>query len=405
MVLLSAGAAPLPAMAQPDQANAVEPERKDRGSIELSLRWRFEEVSSDAFDKDGRASTLRSTLLYRTPLWRDLGAVAEFEDVHDVGLDDEHANAGAGGFHNRVLDRPVIADPELAEVNQAFARYQGVEGLVADAGRMEILLADEPFVGPVGFRQNHQSFDGARLTLTRIPRTTAFYGFIGNVNRINGGNDGMESHLVDVAIDTGRWGKVAPYFYLLDYDGLDNAGLSSSTWGARWDGTFSIGTEWSLPIHVQAATQRDAGDNPAELDAGYSRIEASLSRKSVSFGLGREVLGGDPTDGAFQTPLATLHKFNGAADQFLLTPPDGLVDLWATASGKVGALSWVVALHDFEADAGSASYGSELDAELTWKSRWSQLFGVKYASYDADSFSTDTDKLWIFTTYRFAAEL
>ncbi len=377
------------------------PGNKDRGEIEISLRWRYEEVSQEPFAEDARASTLRTTLAYRTPFWRGLGAHAEFEDVHDLGLDDEHANGGAGTLRNDVAGRPVISDPDLTEVNQAHLRYQGIKALIIDIGRMEILLADERFVGPVGFRQNHQSFDGVRASITAVPRTTLLYGFVQNVNRINGGNHGMNSHLLDVSINLGEVGRVAPYAYILDYDDPVNAVLSTTSLGARWDGTVPLGETWSIPIHAEAAVQRDTGDNPADVDTGYRRLEAGLTRENLSFGLGREILGGDPGGGAFQTPLATLHKFNGWADLFLTTPPKGVIDAYATAAGKVKALSWSVALHDFKSDTGSTSYGTEVDVEIVWKSSWKQVFALSYATYDADGFATDTDKLWLTTTYRF----
>ena len=50
---------------------------------------------------------------------------------------------------------------------------------------------------------------------------------------------------------------------------------------------------------------------------------------TLSAGLGWEVLGGDEDEPgeAFRTPLATLHAFNGWADQFLTTPGP----VWTTA--------------------------------------------------------------------------
>ena len=51
-----------------------------------------------------------------------------------------------------------------------------------------------------------------------------------------------------------------------------------------------------------------------------------MEAKGWRIGGGYEVLGAD--DGAaltsFQTPLATLHKFQGWADKFLTTPPNGI---------------------------------------------------------------------------------
>lgn len=40
------------------------------------------------------------------------------------------------------------------------------------------------FVGSVAWRQNDQTFDGAKATITALPGLTALYAYIGNVNRI-----------------------------------------------------------------------------------------------------------------------------------------------------------------------------------------------------------------------------
>jgi hypothetical protein len=215
----------------------------------------------------------------------------------------------------------------------------------------------------------------------------------------------MQSHVLDATIDLGRAGKLAPYAIRLDYDADARAVLSTTTWGARWDDTLSPGKSWSVPLHAEAALQRDTADNPADVDAEYWRLEATARRKVMAFGVGLEMLGGAPDDGAFQTPLATLHKFNGWADLFLTTPPDGLFDVYASFSGKREALAWTLVFHDFESDAGATSYGSEIDLELVWTAPWKQALGLAWAGYDADDFATDTSKLWVFSSYRFGAKL
>src|SRR3546814_3361296 len=43
---------------------------------------------------------------------------------------------------------------------------------------------------------------------------------------------------------------------------------------------------------------------------------------------------------AFQTPLATLHAFNGWADRFLSTPGNGLEDIYVGVGGKHGQWNW-----------------------------------------------------------------
>ena len=58
----------------------------------------------------------------------------------------------------------------------------------------------------------------------------------------------------------------------------------------------------------------------------------------------------------FTTPLATLHKFQGWADKFLTTPPNGIEDLYATASvnlkgvGVLDTLGFIVSYHDYDAE-------------------------------------------------------
>src|SRR3546814_3293516 len=66
---------------------------------------------------------------------------------------------------------------------------------------------------------------------------------------------------------------------------------------------------------------------------------------------------------AFQTPLATLHAFNGWADRFLSTPGNGLEDIYVGVGGKHGQWNWQALWHDFSADRGGADYGTELDAQ------------------------------------------
>ena len=57
------------------------------------------------------------------------------------------------------------------------------------------------------------------------------------------------------------------------------------------------------------------------------RIEPGIAYDRIKLKLGFEVLEGDGTT-AFQTPLATLHAFQGWADQFLVTPGAGVDDAW-----------------------------------------------------------------------------
>ncbi|MGH8309108.1 MAG: hypothetical protein ACRETX_04870, partial [Steroidobacteraceae bacterium] len=110
------------------------------------------------------------------------------------------------------------------------------------------------------------------------------------------------------------------------------------------------------------------------------------------------VLAGDGVKG-FSTPLATLHTFQGWADKFLVTPPDGIDDRYVTAgyvkqrSGSIERLSAIASYHVFEAERVALDHGSELDLQL--RAEWKRLrAALKYADYDSDGFASDTTKLW-----------
>lgn len=372
-----------------------------KGTFSFGLRYRYEQVDQDRFADPGRASTLRTTLGYRTGWWYGLAAFLQIEDVHDLGLSGEHDNLGAGSLANGVTDRPVIADPEITEFNQAYLDWRPIETLVLRGGLHEITLGNQRFVGNVGWRQNHQSFEAARVDFTGLADTTLTYAYVSRVHRINGGSDPMGSHLAELEHAFSRVGTLRAYGYLLDYDDRDRAGLSTLTWGASLAGAPRLSDRLTLPYRAEVAHQTDAGDNPAEVDAGYWRLDLGLATGVFTVAAGYEVLEGDPRDGAFSTPVATLHGFNGWADKFLSTPAHGLEDLFLTAGAKLGRVSLEAVYHDFSASSGGASWGDELDLLAVYTAPWKQKIGLKAALYDADEWATDTDKVWIWTEWGF----
>ncbi len=368
-----------------------------KGKPVLSFRYRYEDVTDDAVgDKQARASTLRTVVGYQTLPYKGWSAYLEAENVSVLG-DDDYRNVGAGDLSNGVTDRPVVADPALTEINQAFVQWQG-SGNKLRLGRQEILLGDHRYVGHVGWRQNHQSFDAFSFSNTANDRVSFFYGFIENANRITGANLEMASHLANVGFKLGAAGKLTLYGYLLDFD--DAVALSTQTLGVEFAGKHKLSGGTSMLYELEFADQSDAGDNPNNVSAGYRFAMLGAAFKKVTVKVGYEVLEGSPGDGRFTTPLATLHKFNGWADKFLNTPATGLEDFYLQLGGKIGKVGWTLFYHDFSADTGGASYGDEIDLQLLYKSSWNQTFGLKGALYSADSHAADTDKWMLFTAYK-----
>ena len=151
---------------------------------------------------------------------------------------------------------------------------------------------------------------------------------------------------------------------------------------------------------AEYADQSDYEDAPSTVDASYTFGELGIGIKKLTVKVGYELLGGDGNY-AFQTPLATGHAFNGWADKFLTTPDTGLEDLYVSAGMNVAGIKLLAVYHDFGADEGGGSYGSELDLLVSRKVKDIFTFAVKYATYDADSFATDTDKVWALAQLEF----
>ena len=392
-LMLSAATAG-PALAE--QKASLEEALKN-GKVTVNLRYRFENVSDDSPDKDAHASTLRTVLGYRTRAYKGFSFQIEAENVTAVG-DDLYDNVGSGTANNRMQDRSVVADPAITEINQALLRYQGDKWQVA-AGRQEIVLGDSRFIGNVGWRQNHQNFDAFRIDNSSLGGLRFTYAYVDRVNRITGDSRGLEAHLINAGFELQNAGKFTLYGYLVDWqEGLSS--MSTATYGLEFAGKRRLGgSQKALLYEAEYAEQSDYGDNRGDFESGYTSLMLGLSTPKVTMRLAREVLEGDGR-GRFQTPLATLHKFNGWADKFLSTPLFGLEDLYLQLNGKIGEVGWLVKYHDFEAESAALSYGQELDLQLVYTCPKGVQLGLKGALYDADLHSFDTDKWMLWVSWR-----
>jgi hypothetical protein len=359
----------------------------------IRLRLRYEDVDQDGFDKDAHALTLRTVLGYETGAWHGLSALLEFEDVSAIGGDDTY-NSTVNGE----TDRPVIADPDSTEINQVFLRYRYQEALDARLGRQYIVLDNSRFIGDVIWRQNQQTYDAASAAFGLPLGLDGFYSYVANVDRINSelspiGDAAMDSHLLHLERTFEGWGKLSLYDYYLDFEDADFYYGSTNSLGARFAGKHGLSDQLDLLYGLELANQTDVGDNPEDVSEMYRLAELGARLGILTGKVGWEVLGGDG-DAAFQTPLATLHGFNGWADKFLVTPDDGLEDLYLLLGLKISKGDLKAVYHDFSANEGGDEYGSELDLIFTWPVAKDLTFGLKYADYSADDFATDTRKAW-----------
>lgn len=361
------------------------------GTVYGDFRLRYENVDQDNALKDANALTLRSRLGYKTGHYYGLSGVLEFEDSRAIaGVDDYNDTQG------QTPDHSVVADPETTEVDQAFVKYSNA-GFNGKIGRQIIALDNQRFVGAVGWRQDRQTFDATRLTHA-FSDLTLDYAYVTKHNRIfaQGGDQDAKDHLMNASYQS-PFGVLTGYAYLLELDTVPDNSLD--TYGLRYTGKTDLDGIGVL-YELEYATQQ-ADSAGADADADYYKALAGVQAAGVTVSLAYEVLGSDDGNYGFSTPLATLHAFNGWADQFLATPNSGLKDLMVTAVGSLAGGKWVLAYHDFSADedaAGADDFGSEID--VAYHRGFGQHYsaGIKYAAYiagDDAAGKVDTNKLWL----------
>lgn len=369
----------------------------------LDMRLRWENVDQTGIARDADAVTLRARpgfVLSSGPfslLTEGEGTVA-IVDRYFSGL-------------NGKTQYPLVADPQNVELNRFQLQYRPMKALTATVGRQRINIEDQRFVGSVGWRQNEQTFDAARVEygtpkgfqadLTYAWSVRTIWGFDGTGTRsaaIRGDN------VFATASYPTPFGKLTGFAFLVDQDNPAVSGYrqSSQSYGARFAGIHALSPLVKIEYAASFASQSDYGHNPNRYQADYALAELDADIAAFKIGGGYELLGAD--DGraytSFQTPLATGHKFQGWADKFLVTPPNGIQDYYAQAGygwKKIAGLDAINALavyHRFDSDRLSQHYGNEWDAMVAAKKgRWTVT--AKFASYAADTFATDTKKLWL----------
>jgi hypothetical protein len=389
------------------------------GEFNINLRYRYEYVDqSDNGKRDANASTLLTRMIFRTDKWNDLDITLNMDDLRPI------VGRNFNDTRNGKTEYQTVADPKGTSLNIAALTYSGIENTTIVGGRQRIKRANDRFIGNVGWRQNEQTYDALSAKF-KNDRFDLFYSYVDRVNRIFGPEDGSPpdtfssgSHLIDAAYTLNNALSVMAYGYLLDLDdrtGSANAyDASNQTIGIRASGAPSINDDWAITYWAEYANQQDYEDSSFDYDANYGRAELGLKWKRFSLKAGYELLESDQsatkngvaTAKAFFTPLATLHAHNGWADRFLSTPADGLQDTFIAASAKISNGTVKLVLHDFQSDAGSTDYGTEVDFSASYPFGKYYAVLAKLAHYSGDSnapgaLNQDTTKAWLQLTANF----
>ena len=359
------------------------------GKTALGFRYRLESVSQDGIDEDALASTARARLTWNSAESGSLSFGVETDYSLILGIEDFNSTT------NGKTHYPVVADPDGFDLNQAFLRFQE-DNFTITAGRQRINHGSQRFIGGVAYRQNEQTYDGLRIQ-SDFGALNLDYAFIHNINRIFGPGDGAQpgdwygnSHAFRATVTAAPGHTFAGYAYLWDLENDNGPANANATYGVEYQGKFD-----PLTVTAMVSRQSDHGDNPVSYDAMHYLLQGDLKLGELNVTAAYEVVGSDDGMAQFRFPAATLHKFQGWTDKFLIAPATGVRDTWLSVSGNVAGATVTGVFHDFQADSGGADYGQELGLAITYPLRDNLSVLFKIATYSADDHATDTTKAWL----------
>ena len=357
----------------------------------------------------GKAFTARTHLVVSAGLLgvENLSATIGLQSVNNFGYN------GYNSTDNGVTSREVIKDPNFAMLSEASIDYK-VGKTALHAGRSQVNLDNQRFIGTVGWRQVERSYDtvyAADNSIENLNILAAYvYGFQGV-----GPADTAETNSILLNVKY----KVADALTITAYDYM--LGSTSDTLGLALTGKIDAGAK--LTYRAEYAQQ----SNPTmeyrvenvEADATYYNLDLGANISGVLAGVNYEVLSGADAGGktAFNPALGTNHKFNGWADVFYVAgvPTGGLKDANVRLGYKAKGFGKLLAVyHDFKADVtttgASDNMGSEIDVVYVNKvPGFNNLTGLlKYADFakgDATNGFTasqfDKQVVWAQLDYKF----
>ncbi|MDQ7067025.1 MAG: hypothetical protein Q9M40_02895 [Sulfurimonas sp.] len=216
----------------------------------------------------------------------------------------------------------VINDPNAAMLSEASLEYK-LGNTKAHAGRSQLNLDNQRFIGTVGWRQLERSYDTLSVTNNDIENLDIYvaylYGYagVGSVTTTE-----TNSVLLHAKYKVSELLNITAYDYML--------GSVSDTYGLALTG--KLGKEMKLSYRGEYAQQSNPtleyGTTNIKADAYYVNLDLATSISGFIAGLNYELLSGsDASKTTFNPKLGTNHKFNGWADVFYVgangTPTGG----------------------------------------------------------------------------------
>ncbi|MEY2340683.1 alginate export family protein [Acidithiobacillus sp. IBUN Pt1247-S3] len=377
------------------------------GNVSLNFRPRYEFMSQNG-KRDANAFTVQTLLGLASKPIAGFSANLQFIDV--AGILNNY-----NSLRNSKTSYSVIPDPEEANINQAYLQYQGLSGLQVRAGRQEINLDDERFVGAVGFRQTPQSFDAISIQENPSATLGAYAAYIWRIKNILNENVPSKTFLGEV-----HW-QPSPMFHAQAFgywygnqakSAIPGAAAcflagnaqvcNSQTLGLRMQGAIPVADKIQVPYDFTYAKQLPYDAGSSLINAQYYHLSSGVRWSGVGLLANYMVMSSNRNGSyGFQTPLATKHAFNGWAELFLTTPVYGLRSLYFTLEGKLYGTALQATYYDFHSAYQSESYGHEVDLSAIHHFSRHWTAGVQYADYVHSHYGVNTEGAWIFVNAAF----
>ena len=379
------------------------------GKFKGVLRPRFEYVDQENISKTSKALTLRGAFQYTTGAWQGLQLRSELEVVGALGADNYNSTQNGKTMY------PLVADPMGGHFNRLFLFHKGGAYEVG-AGMDEIIYDNSRWVGNVGWRQNHQTFNSVKIDgqAGGISYHAAYLFSRYHVANVGGayngdayydGDDFHSSYFLNAGYGF-SFGRLVGFAYSYKFDQPNgNTVNRTNTLG----GSLS-GTPGPFEYRLEYATQKreDAKGAGRDGTASYWHLVGGMKFGAARLLLGYEFLGSDDGQYAVKADFGTNHKFNGFADQFLSTPDAGLKDLYVTGVYRFAGNKFVASYHRFTPDYDRTfdKYGDEVDLVAVKKLNKQVSLLAKYADYKADAVTgnpkaNDVQKLIVQAEYHF----
>ncbi len=346
------------------------------GQIKFQLRFRYDNTDTDNPTKIvGNAATMRMQIGYLTPEFHGLQGYAEYAGNQDIVANDYNST------RNGKTQYETIPDPQQNVLNQLWVSYKGLPDTEIKVGRQRFDFDNQRFISTVDWRQLQQVFDGLLITNTSLPNTTIKAGYVLKRQTVFATVEGMQMPFANLTYNFKDIGNLTSYAYLMDFNEDHNA--SNQTYGIRFDGTRKINDDFSGHYLVEYAYQKEHTQNPTHYHASYYHVVGGLTAFGVTAKAGMEQLDGSGKNKTFDTPLGLVHAFNGWADQFVITPNEGLRDVYGSLAGEIEGVKLTGMYHEYSNDSGNKDFGREWNFLVTKEFAKHYTLLAKYAYYDA----------------------